>query len=289
MKPTKYIKRVADGKGGWKYFYKDDQAKKPVKQKGRFSSYPASDDPGSLSEKDFIPMRKYIEQIRSEYIAQGKSSRHTPISQNLGLKVGQWKIDEINGLFGREISQLREIDFNDLEHSEDLVDKNIEGRGDDSVRYSEWIKEGKTPPPIEVVETPDGRLKITDGHRRAKAFKLAGKKVLAWVSPVVDSPRGKDASGRQMKTGITYELAKKKSDNTLEKARRDNPGVFKEYTPRQLRDAIEIEMKECNDIKKASDTAMRNLRMNPNHYSAQTEAMAKNKLADAINKLKGVL
>lgn len=75
----------------------------------------------------------------------------------------------------------------------------------------------------------------------------------------------------------------------LEKARRDNPGVFTAYTPRQLRDAIEIEMKECNDIKKASDTAMRNLRMNPNHYDIQSGGMTRDKLADAINKLKGAL
>ena len=91
----------------------------------------------------------------------------------------------------------------------DYTQKNFnpEGRGWDAERYAEWMKAGHQPPPIEVVEYTDGGLGVINGHRRTAAAKMAGEPILAWVSPAVESGRV-DASGRPMKTGLTWEIAK---------------------------------------------------------------------------------
>ena len=77
------------------------------------------------------------------------------------------------------------------------------------------MKAGHQPPPIEVMQyggdtwLPEGapQLGVINGHRRTAAAKMAGKKILAWVSPTVKSGRT-DYAGRPMTTGLTWELAK---------------------------------------------------------------------------------
>jgi ParB-like chromosome segregation protein Spo0J len=102
------------------------------------------------------------------------------------------------------VEQLRELDPKELITSEDLVDTNTEGRRTHAERYAQWMKEGKQAPPIDVVQTDSGKLKVTDGHRRLHAAKLAGKKILAWVSPRMDTGK-RDSDGNPLYTGMTYE------------------------------------------------------------------------------------
>ncbi len=89
-----------------------------------------------------------------------------------------------------------------------LVDGKLDPtkRGDDE-RYAQWMKEGKRPPPIEIVQTERGTMRVMDGHRRALATKLAGvKDIEAWVSYSI--PTGKVGSdGNPIMTGLTFEMA----------------------------------------------------------------------------------
>lgn len=122
--------------------------------------------------------------------------------------VGNWQIDdEFKGIYGRDIEQLRYLPVKDIELTEEDWTKpiNYEGRGDDARRYSQWMKEGAEAPPIRVLETYGRTMRVTDGHRRLAAAKMAGKdRILAWVSPVMDTGK-KDFNGEPILAGLTYE------------------------------------------------------------------------------------
>lgn len=140
------------------------------------------------------------------------SSRETPARIALPPE-GTWRIDDqMRGLHGREIEVLCFLDPAELLLKEDLVEKNIEARGDDAKRYAEWMKEGLVPPPIRAVQLADGtgRISVSDGHRRVAAAKLAKCKVPAWVSPVMPHPQGwtdttPNNYGNVQLVGMTYE------------------------------------------------------------------------------------
>jgi hypothetical protein len=182
--------------------------------------------PQELRPQDFMLQSAFHSAIVKPYVnEQGKnlpdvSSRTTPAPQ-LGLRVGMWMVDDgYKGIYGREIAQLRELDPNTLQLTESDYTKppaetNWEspGRGDDARRYAEWMQQGLTPPPITVVETEAGNLRVTDGHRRTAAAKLSGQKILAWVWPAMDHPRGlrqnngEAGLGPVLRVGLTYEGA----------------------------------------------------------------------------------
>lgn len=180
------------------------------------NQYRATDDPSTLQPHEMLPMSEWDRIRRTPYFDESghrvASSRTTPSPEH-GLKPGIWRVDDqFRGIHGREISQLRELDPHELILSEHLVEENIEGRGNDARRYAEWLKEGRQMPPIEVVSTdPEDKLKVADGHRRVEAAKLAGKKVLAWVSPNTDHPEGARHAGYGnnpvIRVAHTYELA----------------------------------------------------------------------------------
>jgi len=133
------------------------------------------------------------------------SSRRMP-AQPHGLAVGAWVVDdEVSGIYGHEIGQVQMLDPNDptLRTKEKAVERNEEGRGDDADRYSQWLREGKEPPPIRVIEHADGGFVIIDGHRRYHAAKRAGQRVLALVFPGMESNSLKG----QKTVGLTYEVA----------------------------------------------------------------------------------
>jgi hypothetical protein len=139
------------------------------------------------------------------------SSRTTP-NPNTFPPVGSWRISALNGSYGREIEQLVELPIAKLRLTElDSAGKlDPVKRGDDE-RYAEWLKEGKRPPPIQVVQTDRGTLNVTDGHRRALAAKLAGKDTIeAWVNYAVPTPSGSrinsDPTKPFIRTGMTYEM-----------------------------------------------------------------------------------
>lgn len=169
---------------------------------------------------EYVNAKEYDEAYRANYFdADGKkiaSSRMIPAKPD-GLPVGTWKVDQVKGTRGRELEQLRELDPHTLEVSEDNVDRNIEGRGDDADRYASWMKEGSVPPPATVVETPKGKLKVVNGHRRLAAAKKAGMPLRAWVSPMVEH--------EGQRVPLTDEIADAKRKAATPKAPADPAGL----------------------------------------------------------------
>lgn len=159
-------------------------------------------------EGDILSESEYRATLRANYVdKEGKvlaSSREAPAIP-MGLRLGMWRRDDMPLNHGRELAQLRLVDPNTLNLAEDLVETNQQGRGWDADRYAQWFREGKAPPPVEIVETDKGTLKVTDGHRRVAAAKRNGQPVLAWVSPAMDHP---DPNYAGVKTGLTYEAWK---------------------------------------------------------------------------------
>lgn len=163
---------------------------------------------------EYLHAAQYRRQLRANYFSQdGKklaSSRATPASLELPV-TGSWRIDDHVGLHGREISVLVAVDPDALDLSEadwsDPSIPNYEGRRDDAERYACWIADGLIPPPIEVVQTDSGTFRVTDGHRRLAAAKLAGaSSLLAWISPTMPHPTGlADCLGEILRVGMTFE------------------------------------------------------------------------------------
>jgi hypothetical protein len=168
---------------------------------------PAAKEAASLDESQFVPAKDTHDAMTKPYKA-GASSRTTP-NPEYPYKAGQWRIDDHFGTRGREIEKLVELDPRTLDLSEDdyTTGKNPEGRGDDARRYAEWIKEGKTAPPASVIETDSGRFRVSDGHRRAAAAKMANKPLLAWVSYRMDTGK-RTPEGKPIYQALTYEGAK---------------------------------------------------------------------------------
>jgi len=166
---------------------------------------PSQDPP---AEDELLKDSDYWNAIRGAY-KPGESSRTKPIRELPELRVGMWRVSSLNGIRGRDIDQLRWLDPSTLSLAEDMVERNEEGRGWDADRYADWNRQGLEAPPIEVVETDNGVLRVIDGHRRVAAAKKTGKPVLAWVSPSMDVPEGVhydgDPSKPIVKTSLTIE------------------------------------------------------------------------------------
>lgn len=175
-----------------------------------FPNARSTDQPEDLVDGEFISHKAYDAALGELYtVGGGRNSRVVP-QRPVRIPVRAWRISSIEGLYGRELDQLRLVPITDLELPE-LENGNLapEKRGDD-VRYAQWFEAGLTEyPPIEVVETDQGRLRVTDGHRRVKALQQAGQaNVLAWVSTAVPVPDGRvDCKGVVIKAGLTREIA----------------------------------------------------------------------------------
>lgn len=189
------------------------------------SQYRASNTPGKLDQGDFLGEKEYESFIRANYFdGAGRkigSSREKP-AELPDIPIGAWKMDSWDSLYGRMIEQLAEFSPDDLARmvlSEDMVSRNEEGRSDDADRYAGWMKEGKQAPPVTILQMDDGRLKVSDGHRRVAAAIRAGMPVRAWVSYAV--PNGQtDYAGKPMMTALTKELAEQQGFDSA-KALRD--------------------------------------------------------------------
>lgn len=158
-------------------------------------------------ETKYLNLARWQNYLRAPYL-QGESSR-TKFFSRLAPAVGTWRIDDLRGLHGREISVILELD------PHQLVDSELDSAGllspekrADAQRYEQWIREGSRPPPIEVLETDKGLLKVTNGHRRLVATRNAGAtSLLCWVSPAVNVPTGDlDCNKMPIKTGLTFEM-----------------------------------------------------------------------------------
>lgn len=196
---------------------------------------PGSTPRAPVDEDDYLSAR----QMRQEYDAQYTdkdgnkvvSSRKEPSLAPIP-PTGSWRIDDLKGNYGREIEQLREVPIADLVLPE-LEDGKLapHKRGDDD-RYAGWLQEGKEPPPIEVIRTEDGKLKVADGHRRTLAAQKAGQTTIkAWVSEL--APTGKtDSNGKPMTTGLTYELATGKTTDKLTAVSKPTPKTEAKSAPK---------------------------------------------------------
>ncbi len=136
--------------------------------------------PGMLSDGEFLNEAELHQAVRSTYFdTDGKqiaSSRTTPARYpDVALRV--WKIDRsFRSLYGHFIDQLLELDPHSLTLSElDYTDPrcNPEGLRWDAECYARWMEEGSVPPPISVLETDSGTLRVSNGHRRTAAAKMA--------------------------------------------------------------------------------------------------------------------
>ena len=151
------------------------------------------------------------------------SSRTTPMPP-YPWKEGDWMIDDdVDLSYGHSVEKLVRLPVKDLVLTEeDYTKVNYGGRGDDARRYAGWIKEGKEPPPISVVETDSGKMNVSNGHRRVAAAKLAGKdSILAWVSPRMEVLKGPNGP---IYVGMTYEgatLGPKEAEKQREARRAD--------------------------------------------------------------------
>ena len=144
--------------------------------------------PGTLKDIDFRQIKDIYEMEFAPYRA-GADARQVPVP-DYEARVGQWYIDPSTSDYGSSIDQLLLLNPATLEPGEHMVWHNEEGRGADSDRYAEWLREGRLPPPINVLETEGGKLRVGDGHRRFAAALKEGRPVLALVSPMGPSPTG---------------------------------------------------------------------------------------------------
>ena len=175
-----------------------------------------TDNPASLSDTDIMSYEQSYRSVLDTYFdpVTGralKRSRVDPANPDQ-LQIGMWRFGPMGGggIYGRNIEQLRTVDPSKLQLTEsDYTDprQNDEGRGDDARRYAEWNREGMTPPPISVIEMEDGTMRVTDGHRRVAAAKMAGTPLRAWVSPPMNTGR-QDSAGKPIYTSLTLEGAK---------------------------------------------------------------------------------
>ena len=163
------------------------------------------DDPPARIE-DFVPMSEFRKRYLSNYLKDGKViANSTTVPSSDTLPAGTWVIDDINGIHGREIGYVADVEPRTLDVSE-VVPERI----GDVERYAQWMREGKRPPPIDVVETDKGTYKVTEGHRRRRAALQASGTVPAIVWPTAPHPRGAVAYGESgpMRVALTWEILK---------------------------------------------------------------------------------
>ena len=170
-------------------------------------------------ESLYVPIKETDRWLWEQYYdresGQLKASTRTTRAAPYPWSVGTWRIDHMKLGYGRMIEQLREIPVQDIEIAEEDYTNpknNNEGRGDDARRYARWIREGTTPPPISVLETDSGALRVVDGHRRLAAMKMAKEKsIRAWVSPRMETGKY-TPEGFPIYVALTYERGAVKKD-----------------------------------------------------------------------------
>jgi hypothetical protein len=157
-----------------------------------------------------VPTKEVYDWERGNYVSPSgvvfQSSRTVPMPA-YPWREGTWRIyDDHFGPYGRMVEVLRRVPVDDLVLTEEDYTKGARvGRAEDADRYAGWLREGKTAPPIDVLESDQGNLVVTNGHRRVAAAKMAGRKtILAWVSPRMDTGL-RDSSEKPIYAPATYE------------------------------------------------------------------------------------
>lgn len=143
---------------------------------------------------------QYVQESLYHYACKkahkNKSGRYHPNKYYPQYPVGTWKIDdEFQGPWGHLIEELQLLDPRDLIAGE-ITEEN---RFLDIDRYVGWMEEGLVPPPVNVVETIHGHLRIYDGHRRWYSTIRTNSLIFVWVNPITFY------KGHWV--GLTYEIA----------------------------------------------------------------------------------
>lgn len=177
-------------------------------------------------ESAYLSTRQMRQTYTAQYEVDGvsiASSRTTPSTVDVPA-VGTWRIDDVRGLYGRDIERLNEVPIDELVLPELREGEKLDAtKAGDDATYASWIKEGKEPPPIDVIRMDDGRLRVSDGHRRVLAAKASGADtVKAWVSELVETGKT-DVEGRPMKTGLTFELAQQRASGKPQEVNKATP------------------------------------------------------------------
>jgi hypothetical protein len=136
--------------------------------------------PWELTPQQMVPMSKIRFMESSPY--QGDvSSRFTPNRAYELPPDGSWAIHTSAWPTGHDVFKLVTLPVAQLVPTEDVRDN---GRYGDAERYAQWLLDGLVPPPIHLVETAAGELRVINGHRRLRAHQLAGVTFIkAWLSP----------------------------------------------------------------------------------------------------------
>ena len=157
----------------------------------------------------YLTERDWRDALAATYQDGSLSARTTP-NHLAHPPLGTWRIDDTVGLYGREISCLTEVSLDTLNLPELTAARGLApDKMADGQRYAQWFSRGYNPPPIEVIETDAGQLRVIDGHRRCWAgLHRQHEIVKAWVAPMTNHPSGeRDAQGGPLRVGLTYELA----------------------------------------------------------------------------------
>lgn len=178
----RFAKKGAPGRGQVTFHWREDEH--PREDDGTFTAKEGGG--GSTGTPEAAgKVKAPHEMTRAELLAN-----RTPSARSNSLEpwkgevppVGTWRMDDMTG----ELEQLREFDPHELGLTEE--GEGVKGR-EDYRQYVEWAKEGKTPPPIEVVKHADGGL-ISTNRRRVLAAREAGKgKIHGWFSDTLPSGR----------------------------------------------------------------------------------------------------
>jgi hypothetical protein len=184
---------------------------------------------------EYVDAGAYSEALHRPYVKDGQviaSSRYVPFEGDIPA-VGSWRRSQYAGPYGHDIEQLRMVKIRDLDLPEVRGGALDPSKRGDDLRYSEWLNEGRAPPPIEVVEMDKGGLRVSDGHRRTLAAQIAGREeVPAWVSFSVDAPHGRlDASGAPIKTGLTDKIAEAQGASLVDILRKYGVASFAALPP----------------------------------------------------------
>lgn len=169
--------------------------------------------PPTLSKREGAPriisQAEYDRARQASYGGKFVSTYRSP-THKLGYPLGTVRVDDYTSPYGHEYAVLKLIPISRLQTPElDTEGKLEPKKRAHAETYIEWWLRGLEPPPVEVLETEAGGLRLVDGHRRVVALRRLGKKTIkAWVYPIMPHPEGvTDSQGRVLRVGATVEHA----------------------------------------------------------------------------------
>lgn len=140
----------------------------------------------------FIRRSDYINRYEKADIsyltgADWRTAKPTKSIVEVRLPLGTWRYDnKVRTGYGYSVEILKSFTPKRLIPSEGKIIKHKyvpEYEKESYIKqYKNWIRDGHFPPPIEVLQTKSGKLRIVDGHRRWAAALATNTRIRAWVS-----------------------------------------------------------------------------------------------------------